>query len=151
MHRAELRTQRRSHLRTAFIPCTFFLSLMEHLTAISGTWRQPHHHIPPNASYLWVPITGTSPLPRKPEVLLVPQSWPHRDTNQYLGLQGQSRRRREPPAEKRLTAGEKAAGSRALARGGAGCSPSYKRQSQQPGPQEAKDGPVLCGRKNTLI
>ena len=34
-----------------------------------------------------------------------------------LGLQGQSRRRWKPPAEKRLTAGEKAAGSGALARG----------------------------------
>lgn len=109
------------------------------------TRRQPHHH-PTHA-----PACGGAHCrhssPESLRFLLVPQSC-HRDTI-VPGAAGPEQEERKPPAEKRLTA-EKAAGSRALARGRSRLLTIIQEQSQQL-QLRSKDGLCSCGRKNTLI
>lgn len=68
----------RSHPENAFIPCTFFTTGLIHLTAI-WTRGDSHTTIPPTPLHLWGCPLSAPPSPRKPEVLLVPQSchWGH--------------------------------------------------------------------------
>ena len=102
-----------------------------------------HTTIPPNApASVGVPTVGTS-LSRKPEVLLVPQSY-HTGTpistwgcRARAGGGGNHRQRKGSQLERRPQAAGLSLG------GGAGCSPSYKRQNQQLRTPRSKDGPVL--------